>query len=300
MMHAGRHSVELRQRFLPQHFGRGSRGHAIALVEKTQAIRVEAGKGEVVHCGDHGETVLTAQPVDQFQCLLLVADVEGVGRFVQQENRCLLGDGTGNDHALPFATGQFTHHPVAEVGEVETCQNIGDDVPVVLGLLAEVADERIATEHHVLRHGHVVGHHRRLRHVGHQLCPALRRAEAQRGAVDAHFARVLHESRDGAQQRTLSCTVRADEAQPLPRLHRVGERHERIAFAVAHADVDEVDRRHRDACLVRRRSRKNGAPRNAVTTPIGVSDGFWRSRPGMSARTRNVAPAKMLMGMMMR
>ena len=35
---------------------------------------------------------------------------------------------------------------------------------------------------------------------------------------------------------------------------------------------------------------KNGAPKNAVTTPIGVSAGFCSTRPGMSARTRNAPP----------
>ena len=35
---------------------------------------------------------------------------------------------------------------------------------------------------------------------------------------------------------------------------------------------------------------KNGAPRNAVTTPIGVSAGSISTRPGMSARIRNAAP----------
>ena len=35
---------------------------------------------------------------------------------------------------------------------------------------------------------------------------------------------------------------------------------------------------------------KNGAPKNAVTTPIGVSAGSVSTRPGMSARMRNAAP----------
>ena len=35
---------------------------------------------------------------------------------------------------------------------------------------------------------------------------------------------------------------------------------------------------------------KNGAPMNAVTTPIGVSAGSVSTRPGMSARIRNAAP----------
>ena len=35
---------------------------------------------------------------------------------------------------------------------------------------------------------------------------------------------------------------------------------------------------------------KNGAPKNAVTTPIGVSAGSDKIRPGISATIKNAAP----------
>ena len=41
---------------------------------------------------------------------------------------------------------------------------------------------------------------------------------------------------------------------------------------------------------------KNGAPRNAVTTPIGVSAGSVSTRPGMSARIRKAAPKAIVNG----
>jgi hypothetical protein len=48
--------------------------------------------------------------------------------------------------------------------------------------------------------------------------------------------------------------------------------------------------------LAHRNTMKNGAPRNAVTTPIGVSPPCSNARPGTSARIRNEAPTMMLIG----
>jgi hypothetical protein len=42
--------------------------------------------------------------------------------------------------------------------------------------------------------------------------------------------------------------------------------------------------------------RKNGAPKNAVITPIGVSAGLDKTRLGMSAATKKTAPSSTLRG----
>jgi hypothetical protein len=41
---------------------------------------------------------------------------------------------------------------------------------------------------------------------------------------------------------------------------------------------------------------KNGAPKNAVTTPIGVSAGSDKIRPGISATIKNAAPKRTVKG----
>jgi len=55
---------------------------------------------QVVHCTEHRQLPLAAEPVDQFHDLLLGADVEACGRLVEEKNRCVLSEGAGNHHPL--------------------------------------------------------------------------------------------------------------------------------------------------------------------------------------------------------
>ena len=50
--------------------------------------------------------MLAAQPVDQLECLLLMPDVEGAGRLVEQQDRRLLGERSSDDQALPLSTAE--------------------------------------------------------------------------------------------------------------------------------------------------------------------------------------------------
>ena len=57
---------------------------------------------------------LAPQPVDQLEDLLLVADVEGAGRLVEQQDPGALREGPGQEHPLTFATGQGVEPPAGE------------------------------------------------------------------------------------------------------------------------------------------------------------------------------------------
>ncbi len=265
--------------------------HAVPLVHQHETVRVDAGEREVVHGADDRETVLAAQPVDQLERLLLVTDVERTRGLVEKKDRRLLGDRPRDDEALPLPAGQRADVAAGEPREVQPLDDVVHHAEVMPALGAEVGHERVPPEQHVLASRHARRQHRVLRDVGDQLGAAARGTGVQRRAVHQHSPDVGGDTHNGAQQRRLARAVRADDAQPLPRPHGVAEAVHGHVAAVAHADVVEDQRRHRDPCLVRRMSRKNGAPRNAVTTPIGVSAGLSRMRPGMSATMRNAAPS---------
>ncbi len=107
-----------------------------------------------------------AQAGDELERLLLVADVERARRLVEQQDRRLLGEGTGDHDALPLAAAQRAEAPIGGPTHVEAFQHAGHNVTVVTGRGAEVGDVRRAAEQHVFERRHVVGHQRYLRHVG--------------------------------------------------------------------------------------------------------------------------------------
>jgi len=75
-------------------------GHDAAPVDQGQAVGEAGGSSEVVHGGDDRDAVAAAQRVDQLQDGVAVAQVQGAGRLVQQEDRGLLGQRPGEDDPL--------------------------------------------------------------------------------------------------------------------------------------------------------------------------------------------------------
>ncbi len=246
-MHRHRDAVELRERLGPQNRLGRTRRDAVSAVQQRETIAVEPGESEIVHGRQHGEPVLTPQAIDEFEGLLLMADVECAGRFVQQENRSLLGQCTGDDEALTLATRERSETTVGELRQVETFENVAHDGSVVSSLGTEIRDVRITSEKHVLEAAHVVRQHRRLGHVSHQCGAASTRPQIERAAVDEYPSFVANQTGDRVQHRRLSGPVRSDETQPLARLDRVGERLKGHVVAVAHTEIDERERTHRRA-----------------------------------------------------
>ena len=247
-----------------------------------------------MHRRHDGQPVLAPQPGDELERLLLVADVERARRLVEQQDRRLLGERPGDHEPLALAAAQRAEPAPANgpsSSRSSTPATISRSWRVAAG---EVADVRRPAEQHVLDAGHVVGDQRLLRHVGDELRPPAARARRQRARRRrATSPRALDEADDGPQQRRLAGAVGADEPEPL-----AGARP--WSLNGASGDGAAVGRRRRSRssseliatpCRARSTTRKNGAPRNAVTTPIGVSAGSVSTRPGMSARIRNAAPS---------
>ena len=70
-------------RLLGEHLVGRSGDDDLARIEHHQPVRVLAGKGEVVHRGQHRQVAFGTESVDQVEHLLLVAHVEGGRGFVE-------------------------------------------------------------------------------------------------------------------------------------------------------------------------------------------------------------------------
>ena len=134
----------------------------------------------------------------------------------------------------------------------------------------------------------------RLRHERDQTRPRSRRRE--RADRARRRARRDPSPAPGRRSRAAACVfagaVGPDDAQPLAPLDL--ERH--VARRARRAPTLTPSPTHRIAVLtatvrdVRSTMRKNGAPKNAVTTPIGISAGEITIRARRSASARNAAP----------
>ncbi len=171
------------------------------LVQQRQPVGVQAGEGEIVHRAHHGETVFVAQPIDQFEGLLLVPDVERTRRLVEQHDRRLLGERPRDHQPLPLTTAHRAQVPARQVGEIEAFEHVGHHRTIVVGLDAEVADVGRAPQQHVLGAGHVGRQLGALRHVRDQFGTASRRADRQRGTVDLDLTGVHHQPGRGTKDR---------------------------------------------------------------------------------------------------
>ena len=108
--------------------------------------------------------------------------------------------------------------------------------------------------------------------------------------LDANLAVERDEPGEGAERGRLPGAVRADERRPSARLRPQRKTAHRRNRPEAHPEVARLD--HRMLRDVRRTTAKNGAPKNAVTTPIGSSAGERSVRASTSASTRKPAPAR--------
>ena len=225
-----------------------------------------------------------------------MSDVECARRLVEQQHRCLLRERSSNHQALDLPSRQRGECPPLEAHEVEIGEHVSDDRPVGHGLDAEVGDVWIAPEQHVVLDVHVRRDERVLRDEGDVSRAPTRGRSRDLLLIDGNGAGVGDEPRGRSQHRRLARAVRTDDAHPFARVQDVVERLHCDVLAIQHTEITESEHRHRADSLVRRSNKKNGAPKNAVTTPIGVSAGSDNTRLGMSASTRNAPPSNKLSG----
>src|SRR5581483_7491223 len=274
-----------------QHVRRAAVDHDPPAVEKQQPFRVLAGESEVVHGGHDGEVVVASQAVDQLEHLLLMADVERGRRLVEEHDRRALRERAGDQHPLTLAAGQRGDDPVREREEIKARQRVVHRGEIARSLDAERGDVRRPAEQDVVGHPRTFGDDRGLRNKRDQPRPLAARQRRRPPAAEEQLAGPGREPGNEAQQRRLARAVGADDRQPLaPRDVHVDAPQHRVAV-VGHRGGAAVDH---DVTPSRRDERstrmKNGAPKNAVTTPMGISAGDDSVRASRSATHRNAPP----------
>src|SRR4029078_4412502 len=153
----------------------------------------------------------------------------------------------------------------------------------------EVREVRCASEEDVLRDRQRRRRLGVLLDEGHEP-PDRATTEGGRGpSVTQRLALVGGEARERAQRRGLPRAVRPDQRGPASTLRTQREPAHGRDRPEPHPQVTRLD--HRAVLELRRTIAKNGAPRNAVTTPMGSSAGERIVRATTSAKTRNPAPA---------
>ena len=141
---------------------RAARGELTA-GDQVHGVAEQRGQAEVVDRGQHRD----AERRDKLEDLDLVADVEVIGRLVQDQVIGALGDGLGDQHPLLFAAGQRVE---AAVRQVLTAADLGHglfrDGAVGLVVAVEGPLVRGPADHDDLGDGEVefegefLGHHR--------------------------------------------------------------------------------------------------------------------------------------------
>jgi hypothetical protein len=289
--HADVRGVDPADPFLCQHLGRGARRLDPSLMQQHQVPRVLPRCREVVQGGQHGQAGGRAEFVDQVENLLLVADVQGRGRLVEQQDPGLLGERASQHDALAFAAGQTGQPAAGEPVDPEPLGGPGGRRPVGPARAAQVAKVRGAAEQHVIRHRHVGRQHRFLRHVGDQPGPVASAQRSGAGPVETHLAAMRHQPGDGAEQGCLARAVRPDQGEPAAGPDRTGHPVQHRRPVQVHRQVSYRDRAHVRTDRVLRKIQTNaGEPTSAVTTPIGSSAGDRTVLASVSASTRNPAP----------
>ena len=187
----------------------GQQGHSVA---------VAGGQGQVVQGGDDGEGGLGPQFLHQLQHVLLVAEVQGGGRLVQQQDRGLLGQGPGQHGPLALPARQGPQLSFGQRAQVEPVEHLARHRQVAGAVAGEDAPVGGAAQQDVVDHRHPRGDDRGLGHVGQRPGPG---GGAAVGGQARHpdGAGGGRRAQNRSQQGGLARPVGADHVQPLPGGH---------------------------------------------------------------------------------
>src|SRR5205807_5866069 len=118
------------------------------------------------------------------------------------------------------------------------------------------------------------------------------RAREHRAPFDEDRAGECDQSGERAQDGRLAGAVGADQRDPLSSLDRGRDVAHDPCASERHGQIADFHRRAHMTILrvVLKTTAKKGAPKKAITTPIGSSDGDKTVRAIRSARTRKPAP----------
>ncbi len=188
----------------------------------------------------HGDPVVVGEIADQVEEFDLVTQVEIGGRFVQEQDACLLRETAGEPHPLELATGELVDAPGREVlhtGEAQRPVHGGGATGIRATPAAPVG---VAAEVDHVPHGESARRRPRLRQEGHA---ARELAGAEREAVLGRVRSGVDRERAGpralqpgqrAQQGRLPAAVGAHEGGHLGGPQREGRPVDDIDAAVRH------------------------------------------------------------------
>ena len=248
-------------------------------VEEQHPVGVLRGEREVVHRRDERQPRLRAQAVEQLERLLLVPDVERGGRLVEEHDARLLRERARDDDALLLAAGERARagargRRAGRAARARAPPRRGRArPPSPSGPRCGVRPR--STYSATVIQGGVDGS------CGTTATSRASSARAQLGDSGARRARSRRENGTSRAIARSSVVLPAPfgpmSASHSPSRDRRVDRVDDGAAAELDRDAAQLDRAHpTPPRVVRRTSAKNGAPKNAVTTPSGISAGRER------------------------
>ena len=137
-------------------------------------------------------------------------------RFVEQEQRCILRQGTSQQGALPFAGAQRTDAALAEPGQIRLFECARGGGMVFRAGRGQRTAVRMPSEQHELPDRVIKERRLNLRLHRAKACALHRGKLSQRNSVDPHLAPVKwNQTSYGAQQCAFAATIRPDHRQHL-------------------------------------------------------------------------------------
>ena len=116
-------------------FGKALFGHAMvmdaALLQQGYGVTVTSRKVEIMNADEDGFSCI-AQTGQQFHDFKFVQNVQGAGRFIEENDRRFGGQGPGQTHQLSLTAGQLVDEPVAENFGAGDPECSVDDVQIML------------------------------------------------------------------------------------------------------------------------------------------------------------------------
>ena len=181
-----------------------------------QPVAVLRREIEIVGHTQYGEPVAGAHVAKQIEDLDLVVQVQEGGRFVQEKDRWLLRQCTGDDDALPFAAGQFVYGAVPECKAVGPPHGFEGDFPVFGTFSPEALQVGRPAHHDDVQRGEGEGHGRQLGDDGDLARDLPDGVVLKRRAVEYNASPAQRQdARECPDQRALAGPVRPDHAQHL-------------------------------------------------------------------------------------
>ncbi len=249
--------------------------------QQRESVRVLPGERQVVDDRHHGKAFAGPQCVDDFHDIDGMTHIQIRRRLVEEQNRRLLGKGARQEHSLRLASGERGERSGSKGPEVHELERSAHRSNVTLPFASEVPEVRSPPQQDVVGDGHRLGHQWTLGH------PRNVQARPRDRPRHGHRTVIGDQSHCGLEQRRLSRSVGSDDPQPLAVAGLERQRAQNASRSVAHRDVGPGD--HAPLIDLRTRTKK-GAPRKAVTTPIGSSAGAARLRAARSDPIRKAAP----------